>query len=166
MIDKLIIKDIHLTASNDDQYFVFEDVLYQVMLCFSRDSEIMNLIPSQAYMQVTLKGKQIRDTTMVFPPSGIIPFHGFTMYGMYGNHYCLNEIYLIIFLAAPICYLFPDAVSLYNVFRAFYIRYWHRLHRVCVHSQGIVSLCLLFEQLLQCYDPMLWFHFKEIDIPP
>lgn len=30
MIDKLIIKDIHLTASNDDQYFVFEDVLYQV----------------------------------------------------------------------------------------------------------------------------------------
>lgn len=30
MIDKLIIKDINLTASNDDQYFVFEDVLYQV----------------------------------------------------------------------------------------------------------------------------------------
>lgn len=98
MIDKLIVKDIHLTASNDDQYFVFEDVLYQVnkyshiisdlnqffqvMLCFSRDSEIMNLIPSQAYMQVTLKGKQIaRDSTMVFPPSGVIPFHGFTMYG-------------------------------------------------------------------------------------
>lgn len=25
-------KDIHLTASNDDQYFVFEDVLYQVLL--------------------------------------------------------------------------------------------------------------------------------------
>lgn len=32
MIDKLIIKDINLTASNDDQYFVFEDVLYQVRL--------------------------------------------------------------------------------------------------------------------------------------
>lgn len=32
MIDKLIIKDINLTASNDDQYFVFEDVLYQVPL--------------------------------------------------------------------------------------------------------------------------------------
>lgn len=30
MIDKLIIKDITLTASNDDQYFVFEDDLYQV----------------------------------------------------------------------------------------------------------------------------------------
>jgi len=30
MVDKLIIKDVQLTASNDDQYFVFEDVLYQV----------------------------------------------------------------------------------------------------------------------------------------
>lgn len=38
MVDKLIIKDVQLTASNDDQYFVFEDVLYQVNdyaeLCF------------------------------------------------------------------------------------------------------------------------------------
>lgn len=96
MIDKLIIKDIHLTASNDDQYFVFEDVLYQVMLCFSRDSEIMNLIPSQAYMQVTLKGKQIaRDTTMVFPPSGVIPFHGFTMYGTYSFLFSLRNFHLL-----------------------------------------------------------------------
>lgn len=86
MVDKLIIKDIHLTASNDDQYFVFEDVLYQVMLCFSRDSEILKSIPNQSFMQVTLKGKQVpanSENTMAFPPSGVIPFHGFTMYGMY-----------------------------------------------------------------------------------
>jgi len=31
LIDKLIIKDVQLTARNDDQYFVFEDVLYQVI---------------------------------------------------------------------------------------------------------------------------------------
>lgn len=30
LIDKLITKDVQLTACNDDQYFVFEDVLYQV----------------------------------------------------------------------------------------------------------------------------------------
>ena len=29
-----------LTVSNDDQYFVFEDVIFQVMLCFSRDTEV------------------------------------------------------------------------------------------------------------------------------
>lgn len=30
IVDKLIFKDVQLTATNDDQYFVFEDVLYQV----------------------------------------------------------------------------------------------------------------------------------------
>jgi len=32
LIDKLITKDVQLTACNDDQYFVFEDVLHQVLI--------------------------------------------------------------------------------------------------------------------------------------
>lgn len=32
IVDKLVFKDIQLTATNDDQYFVFEDILYQVNL--------------------------------------------------------------------------------------------------------------------------------------
>lgn len=32
IVDKLIFKDVQLTATNDDQYFVFEDVLYQVKM--------------------------------------------------------------------------------------------------------------------------------------
>jgi len=32
LIDKLITKDVKLTACNDDQYFVFEDILHQVLL--------------------------------------------------------------------------------------------------------------------------------------
>jgi hypothetical protein len=30
MVDKLVIKDVQLTSSNDDNYFVFEDVILQV----------------------------------------------------------------------------------------------------------------------------------------
>lgn len=30
IVDKLVFKDVQLTATNDDQYFVFEDILYQV----------------------------------------------------------------------------------------------------------------------------------------
>ncbi|KAF5294999.1 hypothetical protein FQA39_LY13309 [Lamprigera yunnana] len=149
MIDKLIIKDIQLTASNDDQYFVFEDILHQVLLCFSRDHEILNLLSYKpGYMQVTLKGKTEGESTLTFPPSGVIPFHGFTMY------------------AAPFCYLFEDSVELYFTIRAFYLRYWFRLHKICGHYQGIVCLCLLFERLLQCYDTVLWHHLKKINIPP
>jgi hypothetical protein len=30
LVDSLVYKDVKLTATNDDQYFVFEDYLYQV----------------------------------------------------------------------------------------------------------------------------------------
>lgn len=58
------------------------------MLCFSRDAEILKMIPGQpAFMQVVLKGtKSTTDNNIVFPPSGVIPFHGFTMYGT-TNHF-------------------------------------------------------------------------------
>lgn len=32
--------------------------------------------------------------------------------------------------------------------------------------QGIVSLCLLFEKLLQTHEPQLWSHFRELQIQP
>lgn len=57
----------------------------QVMLCFSRDSEVQSILKSVlgAPMSTTIKGKQLGvDCTINFPPSGVIPFHGFTMYGM------------------------------------------------------------------------------------
>ncbi|KAL0839910.1 hypothetical protein ABMA28_016527 [Loxostege sticticalis] len=151
MIDKLIFKDVQLTASNDDQYFVFEDLLYQVMLCFSRDCEVMQQLKGSIGnpLSVTIKGKQTSaESVTVFPPSGIIPFHGFTMY------------------ATPFCYLYDDPVQLYYTFRAFYIRYWHRLHYISTHPQGIVSLCLLYERLLEANEPLLWIHFRNININP
>ncbi|KAJ0179591.1 hypothetical protein K1T71_005303 [Dendrolimus kikuchii] len=151
MIDKLIFKDVQLTASNDDQYFVFEDLLYQVMLCFSRDCEVMQLLKGCIgnALSVTIKGKQTSaESITVFPPSGIIPFHGFTMY------------------ATPFCYLYDDPVQLYYTFRAFYVRYWHRLHYISTHPQGIVSLCLLYERLLESNEPLLWIHFRNININP
>ncbi|CAG2060462.1 unnamed protein product, partial [Timema podura] len=143
--------DVQLTASNDDQYFVFEDILYQVMLCFSRDTEILSVFNHSASNPVhaILKNKSaIVENTVIFPPSGIIPFHGFTMYAM------------------PFCYMYENPIALYYTFRAFYLRYWFRLHEVSSHEQGILSLCLLFERLLQRYEPELWFHFKQVNIQP
>ncbi|XP_045459941.1 TBC1 domain family member 19 [Melitaea cinxia] len=147
MIDKLIFKDVQLTASNDDQYFVFEDLLYQVMLCFSRDGEVARTVGANA-LRVAVKGRHAQDCLTAFPPSGVIPFHGFTMY------------------ATPFCYLYDDPVQLYFMFRAFYMRYWHRLHYISTHPQGIVSLCLLYERLLEANEPLLWIHFRNININP
>ncbi|XP_063635735.1 TBC1 domain family member 19 [Cydia splendana] len=153
MIDKLIFKDVQLTASNDDQYFVFEDLLYQVMLCFSRDGGVQSALVEAgcagAPLMVAVRGRHApADRLIAFPPSGVIPFHGFSMY------------------ATPFCYLYDDPVQLYYTFRAFYIRYWHRLHYISTHPQGIVSLCLLYERLLEANEPLLWIHFRNININP
>ncbi|XP_034952659.1 TBC1 domain family member 19 [Chelonus insularis] len=154
MVDKLIIKDVQLTASNDDQYFVFEDVLYKTMLCFSRDSEVLTSVTTDRssgdqVIHAIIQGKPATiENTLIFPPSGVIPFHGFTMY------------------AAPFCYLYDDPCAMYYTFRAFYLRYWFRLHTVSCHEQGIVALCLLFERLLQCHEPQLWAHLRNIQIQP
>ncbi|XP_067206864.1 TBC1 domain family member 19 isoform X2 [Linepithema humile] len=154
VVDKLIIMDVQLTARNDDQYFVFEDILYKTMLCFSRDSEILAPVTTDRsaggqVIHAVLQGKPATlENTLVFPPSGVIPFHGFTMY------------------ATPFCYLYDDPCAMYYTFRAFYLRYWFRLHTVSSHEQGIVALCLLFERLLQCHEPQLWAHFKNIHIQP
>nr|XP_033329468.1 TBC1 domain family member 19 isoform X1 [Megalopta genalis] len=156
VIDNLIIKDVQLTARNDDQYFVFEDVLYKTMLCFSRDSEVLAPVTTDKsaggqVIHAVLQGKPATlENTLVFPPSGVIPFHGFTMYGV----------------TTPFCYLYDDPCAMYFTFRAFYLRYWFRLHTVSNHKQGIVALCLLFERSLQCYEPLLWVYFRNCHIQP
>lgn len=142
IVDKLVFKDVQLTATNDDQYFVFEDVLYQVMLCFTRDTEINQMVQSE-YVNSTAKAKQYEG-----PPSGIVPFHGICMF------------------SSPFCYLYDSPIKLYFTFRAFYVRYCHRLTTVNTHPQGIVSLCLLFEKLLQTHESQLWSHFRELQIQP
>ncbi|XP_055639366.1 TBC1 domain family member 19 isoform X2 [Toxorhynchites rutilus septentrionalis] len=141
IVDKLVFKDVQLTATNDDRYFVFEDVLYQIMLCFSRDTEISQMIQTEFSNSAKLKQYE-------GPACGFVPFHGICM------------------LAAPFCYLYDNPVSLYFTFRAFYIRYCHRLTTINTHPQGIVSLCLLFEKLLQTHEPQLWSHFRELQIQP
>lgn len=57
------------------------------MLCFSRDSEILAPVTTDRsaggqVIHAVLQGKPATlENTLVFPPSGVIPFHGFTMYG-------------------------------------------------------------------------------------
>jgi len=56
------------------------------MLCFSRDTEVLSVFNNSAANPVhaVLKNKPATvQYTVAFPPSGVIPFHGFTMYGKF-----------------------------------------------------------------------------------
>ncbi|XP_039398348.1 TBC1 domain family member 19 isoform X2 [Mauremys reevesii] len=151
LVDSLIYKDVKLTASNDDYYFVFEDYLYQVLLCFSRDTSILehfsynSATPPKSYIRGKLG---MEEYAVFYPPNGVIPFHGFSMY------------------VAPLCFLYHEPSKLYQIFREMYVRFFFRLHSISSHPSGIVSLCLLFETLLQTHLPQLFYHLREIGAQP
>ncbi|XP_044274349.1 TBC1 domain family member 19 isoform X4 [Varanus komodoensis] len=144
-------EDVKLTASNDDYYFVFEDYLYQVLLCFSRDTSVLehfaynSATPPKSYIRGKLG---MEEYAVFYPPNGVIPFHGFSMY------------------VAPLCFLYNEPSKLYQIFREIYVRYFFRLHSISSHPSGIVSLCLLFETLLQTHLPQLFYHLREIGAQP
>uniref|UniRef100_A0A3B3ZYQ5 Rab-GAP TBC domain-containing protein n=1 Tax=Periophthalmus magnuspinnatus TaxID=409849 RepID=A0A3B3ZYQ5_9GOBI len=140
LVDNLIYKDVKLTASNDDYYFVFEDYLYQVLLCFSRDTAVLehfkynSATPPKSYIE----GKMgVEECAVVYPPN-----------------------------VAPLCYLYNEPSKLYSVFREMYIRYFFRLHSISSSPSGIVSLCLQFERLLQTHLPQLFYHLRQIEAQP
>uniref|UniRef100_A0A2R8PI41 TBC1 domain family member 19 n=1 Tax=Callithrix jacchus TaxID=9483 RepID=A0A2R8PI41_CALJA len=142
LVDSLIYKDVKLTASNDDYYFVFEDYLYQVLLCFSRDTSVLSHFaynsasPPKSYIRGKLG---LEEYAVFYPPNGKI---------------------------APLCFLYHEPSKLYQIFREMYVRFFFRLHSISSHPSGIVSLCLLFETLLQTYLPQLFYHLREIGAQP
>ncbi|XP_068612008.1 TBC1 domain family member 19 [Brachionichthys hirsutus] len=151
LVDNLICKDVKLTASNDDYYFVFEDFLYQVLLCFSRDTAVLDHFKYDSASPPTssIRGKGGGEAcAVVYPPNGVIPFHGFSMY------------------VAPLCFLYNEPSKLYGVFREMYVRYFYRLHSISSFSSGIASLCLQFERLLQAHLPQLFYHLRQIGAQP
>ena len=51
MVDKLIIKDVQLTAANDDNYFVFEDFILQVRVHTYQGNPIFWRIPQSPFLE-------------------------------------------------------------------------------------------------------------------
>lgn len=82
------LKDVKSIAVNDDQVFVFEDLLYQVLLVFSRDTHVLKCFEKseiqvpKAYVKAIEKNaasKTDQYTQVNYPPNGFLPFEGFSM---------------------------------------------------------------------------------------
>uniref|UniRef100_A0A8C2NBD9 Rab-GAP TBC domain-containing protein n=1 Tax=Capra hircus TaxID=9925 RepID=A0A8C2NBD9_CAPHI len=156
LVDSLIYKDVKLTASNDDYYFVFEDYLYQVLLCFSRDTSVLSHFaynsasPPKSYIRGKLG---LEEYAVFYPPNG-------------KSNVIFYQLIFRILSVAPLCFLYHEPSKLYQIFREMYVRFFFRLHSISSHPSGIVSLCLLFETLLQTYLPQLFYHLREIGAQP
>ncbi|KAL7065410.1 hypothetical protein AAHC03_05185 [Spirometra sp. Aus1] len=147
VVDQLVHKEMQLIVGNDEMYFVFCDYIYKVLLPFLRDPKVMEVFAS--YPGTAFKASRRKNIdSVIYPPSGVIPFHGFSMY------------------VAPLCYLYDDPVQLYIVFRQMYMNYFHRLHIISDDPEGILILCILFERILQDKEPELVMHLTCVGAPP
>ena len=144
-IDKIILEDSR-DVCNDDKFFIFHELLEKIYMCFLRDpwvSENLRALPNLPLVG-TSEGKPIGNV----PPCGVIPFKHFSKY------------------IAPITFLSEKPEECYYIFRNFYCKFLCYLHSYTSESRGIISLCKLFEDLLQAYDSDLVYHLNQIGIPP
>ncbi|NWW40117.1 TBC19 protein, partial [Panurus biarmicus] len=153
LVDSLIYKDVKLTASNDDYYFVFEDYLYQVCNYFlvRKPRRYTPVGLYHLWREISLcKGDYrklgMEEYAVFYPPN--VNYNSF------------------ILSVAPLCFLYHEPSKLYQIFREMYVRFFFRLHSISSHPSGIVSLCLLFETLLQTHLPQLFYHLREIGAQP
>ncbi|XP_077557871.1 TBC1 domain family member 19 [Haemaphysalis longicornis] len=142
LLDQIIIKDVRDNIMNDFEYFVFDDSCYQVMLVFIRDYQVARRIQESRPVEAVVLKAEL--------PCGTIPFYGFSL------------------LVGPLCFVFADAGPMYAVFREMYCRYFYKLTAVSSDPQGIVSLLLTFERLVQYREPEFLpaLASKNVDLQP
>ena len=83
-----------------------------------------------------------------YPPCGVIPMRKFSA------------------LFAPICFVSNSKEDCYYIFRGLYCKYFCHLNSISSHPQSILSLCKLFEDLLQMYEPEVCYHLGQLGISP
>ena len=139
-IDDYILADL-IQMCNDDKYFIFQDMIETVCMTFFRDRQVLDLLKSKPNAPVLCTTSNDR-IIGCFPPNSVIPIKKFS--GLF----------------APLCFISNNKEDCYYIFRAMYCKYFCYLTSISSHPQSIVSLCKLFEELLQMYEPEVCYHLQ------
>lgn len=146
MVDSMVHNDVKRT-SDDENYFIFNEVIDAVMIAFSRDSQVYDQCKIKPVAPMTMTSSS-NITSIPYPPSGVTPFEGISL------------------MASPFAYLYDRVEDLYFAFRNFYCRYLCKLHTISSKNQSLIHLCKMFEDLLQNHDPQLFYHLIQLKIAP
>ncbi|RKO88029.1 hypothetical protein BDK51DRAFT_51669 [Blyttiomyces helicus] len=144
LIDRFIHVDVR-QCQNDDTYFVFEDVLSEILLLWTRDeckveTQIQNL-PSK-WDPASVGSLLVRDADLLPPFGGRCGLHDFPRA------------------------VFQVSGSGTNG-RPSSTRYFCHLHTLNSHPQGLLVLSTTFENLLKQADSPLYFHLAHtLQSPP
>lgn len=145
-LDDLIFADI-LEFCNDDKFFIFQDMIEAVIVMFFRDRQVLENLKSKPHAPIV----GIAGTDRIvgaYPPCGVLPCLKFSSY------------------FGPLSYISDKKEECYYIFRALYCKYFCYLNTISSHNQSIISLCKLFEDLLQMFEPEVCYHLNQLGIQP
>ena len=145
LIDDIIEAEIQ-DLINNDEFFVFEDVIRFVSHASMRDPQMYEYARCKPHSQIIGLGQMDKSVGM-FPPNGILPCKSFPL------------------LNAPFCYISNKKEEVYLLFRAMYTKYFTQLQSIN-SDKGIIYLCKFFEDLVQTYEPELCYHLNQLGINP
>lgn len=131
---------------DDQQYFVFAEVVAEVVLAFSRDP----LVLASARHSAAARFQCVPGDgggPIPFPPSGQLPFSGLAL------------------LCCPLSYLFASAHEVFLCHRSLWCRYWCGLHAISTDQATVLPLLCLVNDLVRSRDPALAHHLAQLDIP-
>jgi len=146
--DYLVRFDVQET-SDYDEFFVFSDPLLEIMLIFSRDTQIpklCSLLPTTAVIETP--NPLSEDEKISIPPSTVIPYYQMSL------------------LAAPFSFVYAGVEEMYFVWRAMYCRYFCRLHVLSSRPDSILYLSRMFENLLLAAHPKVFYHGIKVGAHP
>eukprot|EP00913_Durusdinium_trenchii_P008011 g7514.t1 len=156
LTDDVLRLDVAEHCANDVSYFPFDELVEALVLALSRDCEVGQLCESGlpqvplvadaagALAVQTSELREVRAGGQAMPPSGVVPFKGFSNY------------------ACPFAFLADRLETAYPIFRSFYCRHLCRLHTISDHPETLLSLCALFEQLVVSTAPRAAQHLQFV----
>jgi len=143
--DDMICNDVS-SPSKEHDFFVFGDMVKEVLHAFCRD-------PAVAQLSIQPKPLPLISCTgsgqhAAFPPSEIPPGRGLSDY------------------VFPLCFVYAQPVEVYYVFREMWTRYWCKLQSISSSQGTLLPLLRLFEDLLQESAPAVFWHLLRLQLNP
>jgi len=132
--------------SREEDYFVFADLVEEVLLAFCRDPAVGQRSVHPKPRPIIARNRAGRRT--IFPPSGVPPGKGLA-----------DFVY-------PLCFVYSQPAELYFAFRGMWTRYWCQLHAMSAAPGSLLPLVRLFEDLLMECAPAVCFHLLRFEVYP
>lgn len=110
---------------NSEMFFVFKEEILKMFKIFICDRQIAQMVKIK---QVSPSEAQKLDKYA--PINNILPCKSFSVY------------------MAPFCYFGNDVEDIYEVFQQVYANYFINLNVISSQPDSILSLCILFEEML------------------